>query len=497
MPIDHISSLIGALAKGPAFPGAHNRNWVSNHGQAHDGARGGFPLGAGGGPQGIGRPMPGTGMNLPNLPHGGPPGIDRPNSAGAGPPGVDRPNLPNVAGPPGVDRPNHPHGGPPGLDRPNHPHGAPAGIDRPDHPHGAPPGADRAGPGLVAQVANTVLDIAGLPRHLPAQGQHAGQPAQLPAPAAAAQAQGPQSAVIAAQAQVASLAFNGPATVAPALVPATTTLQPMAQQLPSPQQVQPAPVRPDAAPQLAHAAQPARADAVQLPTQRAEPAPVPRGDMAGAERMALLQRAAAAPIPLAGTLAATTAANPPATTHAAAMAATAAGTTMATPPAAQAATQAVEARSASPLIAADRGQVVSRADIAGTYTGEGPHRRGLRRAARALPGGLSGLLVALGAQGSTGAGRDPAAAERELRAAMMQWLFWLLAVIAYGCVAFAVIGLLPPGSLGGGAGTPVDNRAWTGGFALAGLVAAVGAWWFARGMARGGEQGSHDGDERS
>ena len=43
----------------------------------------------------------------------------------------------------------------------------------------------------------------------------------------------------------------------------------------------------------------------------------------------------------------------------------------------------------------------------------------------------------------------------------------------------------------------LDNRAWTGGFALAGLVAAVGAWWFARGMARGGEQGSHDGDERS
>ncbi|GGJ96325.1 hypothetical protein [Luteimonas terricola] len=234
-----------------------------------------------------------------------------------------------------------------------------------------------------------------------------------------------------------------------------------------------------------------------MPAQRADPATVPRGDVAAAERMAMLQRAAAAPMPLASTLPATTAANAAATTNAAAIATAAAGTTMATAPAAQAATQAVEARSVNPLIAADRGQVIARTDIAGTYTGEGPYRRGLRRAAKSLPGGLSTLLIALGAQGNTGAaGRDPAAIERELRAAMMQWLFWLLAIIAYGCVAFAIIGLLPPGSLGGGRVTPVDNRAWIGGFALAGLVAGLGAWWFARGMAHRNDSGSRDKGDR-
>ncbi|MGY1458071.1 MULTISPECIES: hypothetical protein [unclassified Luteimonas] len=298
---------------------------------------------------------------------------------------------------------------------------------------------------------------------------------------AAAQAHSTPVPMHAAQAQTAHFAGFATAT---------------AQQALAPQQAQTAlPVRSDVATQVAHAAQPPRADAMQAPPARAELAQVPRSDAAAAERMAMLQRTAAAPMPLASMTTATTAANT-AATQAAAVATAAAGTTMASVPAATMATQAMEARSVNPLIAADRGQVVARTDAGGTYTGEGPYRRGLRSAARALPGGLSTLLMALGAQGSTGAsGRDPAAIERELRAAMMQWLFWLLAIIAYGCVAFAVIGLLPPGSLGGGASTPVDNRAWTGGFALAGLVAALGAWWFARGMAHGSGDGSRDGDD--
>ena len=66
----------------------------------------------------------------------------------------------------------------------------------------------------------------------------------------------------------------------------------------------------------------------------------------------------------------------------------------------------------------------------------------------------------------------------------------LLAVIAYGCVGFAIVALLPPGSLGDA--VPAGDRGWAGGFALAGLVAALGAWAFARAMARG--RAEHDAD---
>lgn len=457
MSIDPISSLVNALSKGPPLPGAHNRSWVSNHGQAHDGGRGGFPLGLGAGPADIGRQLPGFGGERPNLPHG-------------------------------IDRPNHPHGGPPGLERPNHPHGGPPGLDRPNQPQAAPPGVDRAQPGLVSQVQGGVRDVIGLPPQRPGaapagpQGTGHSQPVQLPAPALAnAPAHSTPVPMHAAHAQAALFGGPGATNLHHAL---------------GPQQAQTAlPVRADAATQVAHAAQAARADPMQAPPARAELAQAPRADATAAERMAMLNRAAAAPMPLASMTTAATAAHT-AATHAATLATAAAGTPMASATAATMATQATEARSVNPLIAADRGgQVVARTDAAGTYTGEGPYRRGLRSAARALPGGLSTLLMAFGAQGNTGAsGRDPAAIERELRAAMMQWLFWLLAIIAYGCVAFAVIGLLPPGSLGGGASTTVDNRAWTGGFALAGLVAGLGAWWFARGMARGNDNGSRDGD---
>ena len=88
------------------------------------------------------------------------------------------------------------------------------------------------------------------------------------------------------------------------------------------------------------------------------------------------------------------------------------------------------------------------------------------------------------------AGQDAADAERELREALLQWLFWLLAVIAYGCVGFAIVALLPPGSLGDA--VPAGDRGGAGGFALAGLVAALGAWAFARAMARG--RAEHDAD---
>lgn len=464
MPIDHISSLLNALAKGPPIPGAHNRSWGGGHSQAHDGGRGGFPLGGPGTPD-ISRPLPGgPRIDGPHHPHGGPPGLDRPHFPHGAPPGLDRPNLPS-AGAPGTDRPGHPHGGPPGL--------------------------DRATPGRI-DVPGVVRDVVNLPQQLP--GLPGASAAQLPSLAATLAPAPPATA----HTQGHGMTAGAPATAA-MLGPSTTVLQATGQQhAPTPQPLHSnASVRTEAVAPHAYAAPPARPDAAQALPSRSEPtpAPVPRGDAAAAERMAALQRTAAAPMPLAHAAPANTAANAAnaAANGPAAIATAAAGATMVAAPAAQAATQAADARNANPLVGADRGQVVARTDISGTYTGEGPYRRGMRRASQALPGGLSTLLMALGAQGSTGAaGRDPAAIERELRATMMQWLFWLLAVIAYGCVAFAVIGLLPPGSLGGGSRvTPVDNRAWTAGFALAGLVAALGAWWFARSMARGG--GGDDG----
>ena len=458
MSIPSINSLLNAIGKGgPPLPKAHGLDWGIDHRVRHDGSAGkDFPLG----------------VAKPDLPSGGPPGLDRPDQS-----------RPGQSLPPGLDRPGMTPGTPPGLDRPGLTPGNTSSVDRPgqgvirdvaDLLPRALPGATPPGPPQV-------------PAPLPGQG-YASQPVQLPAPGlAGAQPQQAQAPMHPAHA-----------------TPAPVTAQPM-QQAHLPAQAQ-APAAPraeamqQAATQLAQPAQAPRAEATQALPPRAEAAPVPRGDAAMGERMAMLQRAAAAPMPLATN--ATVAANPAAAGQAALAASAAAGTTMATAPAAtQAANQAAESRGTSPLIAADRAQVVARSDIAGTYTGEGPYRRGMRRAARALPGGLSTLLTAFGVQGNVAAtGRDPAAVERELRAAMMQWLFWLLAIIAYGCIAFALFGLLPTGSLGGANRVPTDSRAWAGGFALAGLVAGLGAWWFARGMVRDDHgrprapREGHDGD---
>jgi len=231
---------------------------------------------------------------------------------------------------------------------------------------------------------------------------------------------------------------------------------------------------------------PQRADAALHATQtaagmRADATHVPRAQDAAAQslqRTATPQGATVAP-PASTSTAATTAANALATTAAAtlgtAAAVNVAGHTAASAP--PAAPQAGEARNLhNPIAAIDRG-AAPRPDAAG-YTGEGPQRRSLDRNPRTLPGGLSTLLTALGVQGHTGAsGRDPATVERELRETMMQWLFWLLAIVAYGCLGFAIVALLPVGSQLSDGGTA---RGWTGGAALIGLFTAVAAWWLAR-----------------
>src|SRR5690606_11004303 len=116
--------------------------------------------------------------------------------------------------------------------------------------------------------------------------------------------------------------------------------------------------------------------------------PPPRAETA-AERMALTARARGAPVaaPTAATLAAATVAGT--------APAPAAGNPLATA-AAAAAGEPAAARRLQGLPGVERGMPAARNVMAGVYTGEGPHRRGLRRTLKALPGGLAGLLSAMG-----------------------------------------------------------------------------------------------------
>lgn len=178
--------------------------------------------------------------------------------------------------------------------------------------------------------------------------------------------------------------------------------------------------------------------------------------------------------------AANTAAQGSTAPNSAAAAAQAAGTTAVAMPLAVAATQAPMDPRGNVLLAVNDRAGIQRADavLAGTYTADGPVRRGLRRGSNVMSAHFSRLLMALGLAGPpvTMRGRD---AEYELSVAM-QWLFWLLAIVAYACLGFAVIAFLPAGSEVFGD----SGRGWTTGFAFAGLFAAVGAWWFARRLSR-------------
>lgn len=107
------------------------------------------------------------------------------------------------------------------------------------------------------------------------------------------------------------------------------------------------------------------------------------------------------------------------------------------------------------------------------YTGDGAPRRALRR------GRVDGATLThwLWRFGRGGAHRPSREAEPELEAIRaLQWLFWVLTVVAYICLAMAVVLMLPSGSL-------VSERASPGGsgFALLlGVAVAAGAWWLGR-----------------
>lgn len=115
----------------------------------------------------------------------------------------------------------------------------------------------------------------------------------------------------------------------------------------------------------------------------------------------------------------------------------------------------------------------------GTYTADGP---GLRRRDRMRVGAHElGQWMLAAAQGHLHLVRPYDADTPREVAKAFQWLFWVLAIVAYGCLALVLVSFLL--SFGDLPSAPVMRR-WTGEFALSGLLAAVGAWWLGRQLTR-------------
>ncbi|HVI59397.1 MAG TPA: hypothetical protein VM619_11095 [Luteimonas sp.] len=113
------------------------------------------------------------------------------------------------------------------------------------------------------------------------------------------------------------------------------------------------------------------------------------------------------------------------------------------------------------------------------HTLDGLLRRPMRGRMRVLPQGLTRLLWAMGLMGATARDRE-ANAERDIQRAL-QWLFWMLALIAYGCLGVALVALV--GSNGGMFDYPAA-RGYTAWLALFGLATGTVAWWLARRLSR-------------
>jgi len=112
------------------------------------------------------------------------------------------------------------------------------------------------------------------------------------------------------------------------------------------------------------------------------------------------------------------------------------------------------------------------------YTADGPTRSRPRRLTEALPAHLTRWLWLAGLSGNPASMRDPDPEKDGWFA--LQWLYWLLAIVAYGCLALALIAMLPSGAdVFGGRGSGF-SRTTLG----LGVVAAAAAWWLARRMTR-------------
>jgi len=154
---------------------------------------------------------------------------------------------------------------------------------------------------------------------------------------------------------------------------------------------------------------------------------------------------------------------------------TAAGLTMAT----AAVNQLADARGvilpANDAVAAMRGDMLNPAG----HTLDGAQRRSLRNRLQSMPkSGIARLLWAMGATGHTSNGE--AGSQREIARAM-QWLFWMLAIIAYGCLAAAIVIFM--GSDGRLMDSMADRNSTTW-LAMCGLATGVVAWGVARRISR-------------
>ena len=116
----------------------------------------------------------------------------------------------------------------------------------------------------------------------------------------------------------------------------------------------------------------------------------------------------------------------------------------------------------------------------GAYVGDGPMRRPLGRGARVDAASLTYWLWALGRGGVHRPTHENEPNREVLRA--LQWLFWVLTVVAYACLATALIMMLPTGEL-------ISDRVATaggGGALMIGVVVAAGAWLVGRRLNRRG-----------
>ncbi len=303
---------------------------------------------------------------------------------------------------------------------------------------GSPPGTAQGTPGPGAMGRGAPAAMAGAPAANPAGATFAGQ-----APGTAA----------------AGTAFAGQAA-APGTAANTPTL---AATLAQQQAALAAQLRPGA-------------DAAQLAQNRAADAALAaRPDAALAGRIATALQPGQA---LQATNPAATLPAPPPGTTTATAATSVPGLTMA-----QAATTPPPVDARGMLLAANEhagSRVETLLALAG-HTLDGLLRRPLRGRMRTMPQGLARLLWAMGMMGAPTTRDGEAAAERDIQR-VMQWLFWMLAVIAYGCLGVALVALV--GSNGHMFRDVAAGRSYTAWLALFGLVTGTFAWWVARRLSR-------------
>jgi hypothetical protein len=411
-------------------------------------------------PPGIERQMQMRGLD------GLPPGLARQLVPGSPPPPADKPapgangssNVPNLPGPPAPSSgPSTPQGTPNGAwttqitaaianafaqrPGPSQPSAAPAGNGVPGNPNAAQRANGAPAAAANAPAAAPPSSLAAAPAQAASPALQATQAAQL----ALAQASPPALRAAAATASPMGAVSAGTAAAA-ASAPGTTsqTAAPTAARAPD-GLVQ---ARTDMAPP------PARAEQGVL--DRLAGLLRPAGDMARIVLPAVVARDAA-------------------------LAAHAMGSTTSPAPVSAPAPQTLGDARPMGVTGNERAGMV-RSDVVMTpaFTGTGPARRGGRL--DAFQSRLKQGHDALDAEGDTAASRREARADKEGWFAL-QWMFWVLAIVAYGCLALALIAFLPATSA---LSIDIDRvHPWASTIVLlTGLVTAAAAWWLARRLMR-------------